>query len=224
MSIHKRKAYTEAILFRKRGFTYAEIAKLCNVSRGTVSNWLRHEEFSKRIAVENKKRAIIENTKRLVSINKARNTERRGQYADIERMAEVEYKHYHDNPLFVAGLTIYFSNGDQTNEHLIRFSGNRSELHQVFVKFLLEYLGVEKQNIHFWLLLYPDQDEITCMKHWCKKVGLSSAQFYKNQVIKSQSSKRTLQFGIGNTIINSTLLKKKLNHWIKLMTKEIKVQ
>ena len=44
--MYKQAAYEQAVAFRKRGFTYSEIAKICNVSKGTVSNWLRHETFS----------------------------------------------------------------------------------------------------------------------------------------------------------------------------------
>lgn len=217
MSIHKKEAYTEAILFRKRGFTYAEIAKLCNVSRGTVSNWLRHEEFSKQIAVENKKRAITENTKRLASINKARNTERKRQQVTIMRSAKLEYKHYRQHPLFIAGLTLYLTAGDLADQRTIRLSGSVIDLHRLFIRFLVEYLAVEKQSIRFWLLLYPDLDEVTCMKHWCQRTSLSPAQFYKNQYVNSRSHKPTLHFGVGNTIISKTLQKQKLLQWLKLL-------
>ena len=60
------------------------------------------------------------------------------------------------------------------------------------------------------------------MKYWSKKTGISVAQFYKSQVIEGRSKKRTLHFGVGNTIIGSTLLKKKLDLWISLALKEWK--
>jgi transcriptional regulator with XRE-family HTH domain len=218
---YKQEAYEQALSFRRRGFTYAEIAKICNVSVSTLSNWLKNETFSKQIALDNTKRATVENTKRLASINKARTTERKGQYAEITRLAEIEYKNYRTSPLFIAGLMLYVSEGDNQNNRLIRLTSSRTDLHRIFIRFLTSYLGAEKHSIRFWLLLYPDLDEVTCMKHWCKKTGLSPAQFYKNQVIKGRSQKRTLHFGVGNTIIGSTLLKKKLMKWIELATKEL---
>lgn len=218
---YKQEAYEQALAFRRRGFTYSEIAKICNVSVSTLSNWLKNEPFSKQIAADNTKRAKIENTKRLASINKARTTERKGQYAEIVRLAEIEYKNYRTSPLFIAGLMLYVSEGDQQNNRLIRMTNSRTDIHRIFIRFLVTYLGVEKRSIRFWLLLYPDLDEVVCMRHWCKKTGLSPAQFYKNQVIQGRSQKRTLHFGVGNTIIGSTLLKKKLMKWIELATKEL---
>ena len=220
MSHYKLEAYEQALAFRKRGFTYSEIAKICNVSVSTLSGWLKNEPFSKQVAETNAKRATIENTKRLASINKARTTERKAQYAEIVRLAEIEYKNYRTSPLFIAGLMLYVSEGDNQNDRLIRMANSRTDLHRIFMRFLTTYLGVEKRSIRFWLLLYPDLNEVACMKHWCKKTGLSAGQFYKNQVIQGRSTKRTLHFGVGNTIIGSTLLKKKLLCWMSLLEKE----
>ena len=218
---YKQEAYEQAVSFRRQGFTYTEIAKICNVSVSTVSNWLRHEPFSQIVARDNIAKATTANTKRLALINKARNTERKSQYIEIVRLAEIEYKNYCHSTLFMAGLMLYVSQGDSQNPRLIRLSDSRPELHRIFIRFLTTYVGVEKRSIRFWLLLYPDLDEVTCMKHWCKKTGLNAGQFYKNQVIVGRSAKKTLHFGVGNTIIGSTLLKKKLDRWIELATKEL---
>jgi transcriptional regulator with XRE-family HTH domain len=220
-SRYKQEAYEQAISFRKRGFTYTEIAKICGVSVGTISAWLRPLPFSDKITLQNKARAAVDNKKRMMSINKARTTERAKQYAEVVRLAEVEYQNYRIQPLFMAGLMLYVGEGDNTHTRLIRLSNSRPEIHKIFIKFLVTYLGVEKNTVRFWLLLYPDLNEITCMKHWSKKTGISVAQFYKNQVIQGRSKKRTLHFGVGNTIIGSTHLKKKLDRWIELALKEL---
>lgn len=218
---YKKEAYEQALAFRQRGFTYTEIASICNVSRGTVSNWLKNEAFSKEVSVVNLKKAAADNTKRLALINKARNTERKNQYEAVVKSAMTEYQHYRTSPLFIAGLILYMSLGDQSQDGVIRFTSSQSDLHSVFIRFALTYLGIEKSMVHMWLLLYPDLDEVTCMKHWIKKTGLSAGHFYKNQVVNSRSTKATLHFGLGNTIIGSTLLKKKLIKWLHLVTKEL---
>ncbi|MCB9811180.1 MAG: helix-turn-helix domain-containing protein [Candidatus Nomurabacteria bacterium] len=217
---YKKEAYEQAIAFRKRGFTYTEIAKICDVSRGTVSNWLKDEGFSKRIAKTNLDRAYKDNVGRIKLVNKARNAERTAQYKEILRLAETEYKHYLNSPLFVSGLMLYRCEGDMKHKNLIRLTTGQTELHSIFIKFATEFLGVEKSSFRFWLLLYPDMDEVKAMKHWSRKIKLSVSQFYKNQFING-GSKKALHFGVGNTIIGSTLLKKKLMHWLELASKDL---
>jgi transcriptional regulator with XRE-family HTH domain len=220
---YKKEAYEQAIAFRKRGFTYSEIAKICGVSRGTVSAWLATEPFSQKIAASNRAQATKANTERLKLVNKARTAERTAQYKEILRLAETEYKHYRSSPTFVAGLTTYFAVGDMTDPHVIRLTNARPELHRFFITFALEYLGCAKETVHFWLLLYPTHDPVVCMKQWSRQTKLSVGQFYKHQVVKPRGkNKETLQFGVGNTIIGNTLLKIKLLHWIKLLEKETK--
>ncbi len=219
---YKQEAYEQAIAFRKRGFTYSEIAKICGVSVGTISSWLKPLPFSEAITKSNKAIAAKDNKKRMASINKARTAERSKQYNEVVRLAEIEYKNYSTSPLFIAGLMLYVSEGDNTHTRLIRLTNSRPDIHRIFIDFLTVYLGVDKKKIRFWILLYPDLDEVICMKFWSKKMGISVSQFYKNQVIQGRSKKRTLHFGVGNTIIGSTLLKKKLNKWIELVLKELK--
>ncbi len=218
---YKKEAYEQAVAFRKRGFTYTEIAKICDVSRGTISNWLAKEDFSKQVAKNNKERAYKDNVGRIKLVNKARNVERNTQYKEILRLAETEYKHYQSNPLFVAGLMLYANVGDKKHSNLIRITNNEPALHNIFIKFAIDYLGVEKPNLHFWLLLYPEHDEVKCMKHWSRKINVTVGQFYKNQVVTSRSNKQPLHFGVGNTIIGSTLLKKKLLFWVELFLKDL---
>lgn len=219
---YKKEAYEQAISFRKRGFTYTEIAKICGVSRGTVSNWLAKEGFSQVVAKTNKAKAAKDNQARIKLVNKARNVERNIKYTETVRHAETEYKHYRSSPLFTAGLTVYLAAGDTTDHRVIRLSTSKIALQQLFVRFAVEFLGVDKKTLHFWLLLYPAHDEVKSMQYWSKKVGFSVSQFSKNQIISGKSTKQTLQFGVLNTIIGSTLLKKKLMKFIELSLKELK--
>jgi len=219
--VRNEAKYEQAVQFRKRGFTLEEIARICDVSKGTVSKWLKNNTFSDSVTKQNKKRAGLENAKRLQLMGKARSSERANRYREALRSAETEYRHYKHNPLFVAGLMLYMAQGDMKNEHQIRLSGTDEKAHKVFIKFTLEYLGVSKTDIHFWILLYKGQSEEVSMKRWKAATTLPYSQFYKNQYINTKKTKETLHNGVGNTIIGSTVLKHKLRRWIELSLKEL---
>lgn len=220
--VRNEEKFEQALLFRKRGFTLEEIAKICEVSKSTASKWLKNNTISNNVTKQNKKRAGVENAKRLKLINKARSSERTVRYDEAVRAAETEYKHYKNNPLFVAGLMLYVGEGDSKHPRLIRLASSKMDVHAIFIRFVLDFLSVDKKSIKFWLLLYADHNEELCMRKWKAVTTLPYSQFYKNQVINGGSSKRTLQYGVGNTIIGSTVLKCKLNRWIELLTKDLK--
>lgn len=219
--VRNEEKYEQALQFRKRGFTLEEIAKICEVSKGTISKWLKNNATSTEVTKQNKKRAGVENAKRLKLMSKARETERTHRYKEAVRSAETEFKHYKGNPLFIAALMLYLAEGDLKSEHQIRLSGTHDKSHRIFIKFATEFLGVDKKSIHFWILLYKGQSEESCMKRWKTATTLPYSQFYKNQYIVTKKTAHTLHNGVGNTIIGSTVLKHKLNRWIELMLKEL---
>lgn len=219
--VRNKEKYEQAVQFRTRGFTLEEIAKICEVSKSTVSKWLKNNAISENVTKQNKRRAGQENAKRLKLMSKTMSRERTNYYRAAEKSAETEYKHYKNSPLFVAGLMTYLAQGDLKNEHQIRLSGTEDKLHRLFIKFAIEYLGAMKSDIHFWILLYEGQSEEVCMKRWKAATTLPYSQFYKNQYIHTKKTKETLHNGVGNTIIGSTVLKYKLRRWIELSLKEL---
>jgi len=214
--IRLEEKYEMAVQFRKRGFTYSEIAKIVDVSKSTVSNWLSKKAFSKKVKEDNLKRTAKDNMKRIGLINKARSSERKTRYLEAEHSAITEYKHYKKDPLFIAGLMLYVGIGDKTTPHLLRITTANMDSHRIFITFALSYLGVTKEQLRFWLHLYPDMFEKKCVGTWSKYLGLQKENFHKNQVIEGNSKKQPLQHGVGNTIIGGTVLKLKLTKWTEL--------
>jgi len=216
----KKKTYEEAKNLRLKGFSYAEIAKICLISKSTVANWFSREEFSITVTKNNQKRAYKENSKKIKLINKAKKASKTAHRQEIMRSAEVEFKHYKNSPLFITGLTIYELAGDKKQINSIRLSSKNSEAHRLFIKFTEDFLGIDKKQINFHLSLYKNQDEAKLMKYWSQKINLSLGRFYKNQFFSRERQSQTLHFGVGNTIIGNTTAKGKLMLWLKLFQKE----
>lgn len=217
--VRNEEKYLQALEFRKRGFTYSEISKICGVSKATVSNWLSNQSFSKDITKLNTARAAKENKKRISLLNKAKKAERAKTYSQVIKSAETEFKHYKANPVFIAGLMIYFTNGDVSESPQIRLTTKNPIAHRIFITFAIEYLGVEKKHIKFWLLLSGQSKLELAMRSWSKAIGISFARFGRTQYVNPNAT--SLHKGTGNTIIGNTVLKRKLIRWIELSTKEL---
>jgi transcriptional regulator with XRE-family HTH domain len=218
----KKAEKEQAIALRKRGFSYKEIAKYTGVSVSTISLWFKDEAWSNDVTLQNQKRAGRDNAKRISLLNKARTNQFKKLYAEAERSAVTEFKHYKHNPLFIAGLMLYVGEGDNRDSRLIRLANTKMDIHRIFIAFLTEFLGVPREKIRFWVLLYPDLDPERVSLAWAKELKIPLSQFHKYQVIQGKSTKRVLQYGVGNTISGSAVLKKKLMKWIELCLKELK--
>lgn len=219
--IRKSAQFTQATQLRKRGFAYKDIAKIVDVSVSTISLWLSHETWSQQVTKDNQRRASHDNSKRISLLNKARSNQNKKLYEEAARSAVTEFKHYKHNPLFIAGLMLYLAQGDCSENTPIRLTTVKKDTHRIFLRFVMEYLGVPREKIRFWLLLYPDLKPFACSRTWSKQLKIPLSQFHKYQVIEGRSKKHSLHSGVGNTIIGGTVLKKKLMKWTELVKKEL---
>jgi transcriptional regulator with XRE-family HTH domain len=217
--VRNTEKYEQAVQLRKRGFTLQEIAKYCDISKSTASKWLKNEVFSAAVTVTNSKRAGVDNAKRLRLIAKSRSAERKARFKETHTSALVEFRNYQSNPEFRTGLMAYIAAGDVANDNRVRLSSTSLFLHRTFIIFVQNFLGVEKNRVHIWLLLYKGVDEEKAMKQWSKNVKLPLGQFYKNQYVQN-TPKQPLHFGVGNTIIGSTYHKQKLLTWVQQAKKQ----
>lgn len=216
---YKQAAYDEAALLRKRGFTYDEIAKIVRVSKSTVSNWFSSQKWSQKVTEDNKKRAARDNSKRISLLNKARSNQNKKLYREAERSAEIEFKHYKHSPLFIAGLSLYVASGDLHDPVRIRLTTTNPDEHRIFIKFLMEFCGLEKKQIKFWLFLSSRTKEKKQEREWSKHIRLPITQFGKTQYLANKTS--SLHRGSGNTIVDSVLIKKRLSIWVTLLMKDL---
>jgi len=216
-NVEKRE---QATLLRRRGFTLAEIAKVCDVSKSTISKWLQGDPQSIQTTIDNKRRAGQANAKRLQLVNKARGSERSARYSESLKAATTEFKHYKASPLFAAGLMLYAAHGGLTDMTKVRFSTSNIASQKIFLRFMTEFMGIERLQVKLWLQLYPSHTEAECMKTWSKALKLPYQQFHKTQFVSSAKN-TPLHSGVGNTIIGSTVLQRKLCHWVELLQKEL---
>ncbi len=206
----------QAFELRKQGKTYREIEKLLNVSRSTLCEWFKNQEWSKHIKKSNTKKQVRVSIENLNKMNDARRVMLEKKYKNILEEAEKEFQTYKNDPLFMAGLMVYAGEGDKSSRNLIRISNSEFYLHLVFIRFSERFLNIGRDKIKVWLLLYPDLEIENCINIWSEKLKISRLNFNKSQIIFGKSKMRRLQYGVGNSIISSTSLKKKVMKWLEL--------
>lgn len=207
----------QAFELRKEGKTYREIEKLLGVSRSTLCEWFRNEEWSHHIKKSNTDKHITISTERLAKLHEGRRLMLEKKYKEVAEEAEKEFEIYKNDPLFMAGLMLYAGEGDKRSRNMTRLSNSEFYLHLVFIRFSERFFKIGPDKIKFWLLLYPDHNVEKCIEIWSEKIGINKSNFYKSQVIMGKEKTKKLQYGVGNSIISSTTsLKKKMQKWLEL--------
>ena len=201
---------------RREGKSYREIQNLVGISRDTLCKWFKNEEWSNHIKKSNTEKQVKISIERLKKLHEGRRIMLEKKYRQVEEEAIIEFEIYKNDPLFTAGLMLYAGEGDKASRNLVRLSNSEFHLHLVFISFSGKFLKVGRDKIKVWLLLYPDHSIEECLDFWSGKLKIDKKNFTKSQVILGKEKSRKLQYGVGNSIISSTSLKKKILKWLEL--------
>lgn len=214
-----RKDKDRAILLRKEGKSYSEISQMLNISKSTLFNWFKGELWSINISKVLKRKVIYDSNLRLIELNKNRKKMLDEKYKYAKKEAKEQYLELKNNPLFVAGLMIYWGEGDKTSKYRISIANTDARMIRIFRLFIENILNVN--NAKAWLLLYPDLDETICKNYWIQNSGLKQDYFNKSMVIRGKSLTKRLSYGVCNLGISSAYLKSKIFVWMDLIVDDL---
>jgi lambda repressor-like predicted transcriptional regulator len=206
---------------RNKGWSFRKIEKESGISRSTLSKWFKNVSWSKHLVRKNSKELAKISQERMIKMNMVRRIKLDYVYAKTLDDADKDYKKFKTNPLFISGLVLYASSGEMTTNNITKISSTEFYLHRIFTSFSLKYLAVKKEDIRVGLVLYPVHDQDECLNKWSKELGVQKANFHKIKIILGKKTSKKLQYGIGMSIISSTItVKIRLQRWIELLKSE----
>lgn len=216
-----RKDKSKIFEMRKIGMSYREIQKETGVTRSTLCNWFKKENWSNQIKDQKIASQLQNQTENLSKMRLVRRRNLDNYYKKLESEAVKEYGDFRLELLFIAGLMLYAGEGDKVSAHISRLSNIDFGIHRIFINFILSFLDSDINNVRVGLLLYPDHDMDECRNKWSKELNIPIDQFHKVMVIKGKHKTKRLHFGVGSTILIGTAKKKKLLIWLDLAKKEL---
>lgn len=210
-----------AIELRKSGKSYNFISRELEIPKGTLSDWFKDLKWSTKIKQKNERlayRRTLERIQKFVKSNKKKWFEWRKNHS---LAAVQEYKDFKGKPLFIAGLMLYWSEGDNgLKTYNTRLSNTDPRMIRLFIDFAIKFLKVDVKDIRIALILYPDLDEKICKRFWSRQTKISTNQFYKIQYIKGHHPTKRLNYGICMVRVGGVGPREKIKTWLDLTIRD----
>ncbi len=208
-----------AIKLRKKGKSYNHISKVLEIPKSTMVYWFKNKTWSEEIKKELTRKANYIAKKRLTLINKRRQ-EQWEKWRESHRIEAVtEFNRLKSNPLFMAGLMLYWAEGDNNLQNsMVRISNITPNIIKIFVEFIKKICKIPDEKIKISLIIYPDLNDESCKKFWMRQTKLQKGNFYKTQVIRGKHPTKRLENGICMITAGGRGLKEKIFQWYKLST------
>jgi hypothetical protein len=205
---------------RRKKKSYGFIAKELDIAKSTVGYWLAQNPESQAI----KKTLVLQqrewSRRHMSKIAKSASRRWSAWRAAAREEARKTFPRLVTRSLFVAGITMYWGEGDSKPKNPLRLSNTDPRMIRLYVRFLRKIAHVPTEKIRLALILYPDLDDRQCQSFWGKTTELKRENFIKTQYIRGRHPTKRLQYGVCVVIVNSRQLKEKVLMWIDLFSKK----
>lgn len=164
-----------AIELRKSGCSYTDIKRELNVSKSTLTLWLRSVPYKPNEIVLKR----FEHARELSSLARTRIRVESETNALIAAEKDIGVKISARDLLFL-GLGLYMGEGSKTA--MVRVVNSDLEVIKLTMIWLKKVYGLRNNNFSIRIHLYPDSDVEKCLDYWARNTGLPLIQFHKTSI------------------------------------------
>ncbi len=164
----------KAVKLRKRGLSYKEIRKEMNVSKASLSLWLRDIELTPK----QKTRLFKKQEMFLYAGAKSQQRKRIERIKKITKQAKKEMGNFLKNPLFLPGIMLYWAEGSKSTES-IKFTNSDPLMIKFMMKWFREICGVPEEKFRIALHIHELLSRKNAEKYWSNLTGIPLKQFQK---------------------------------------------
>lgn len=215
-----------ALRLRRRGKSYTEISRQLGVPKSTLSKWLKPLRYSQAV-----RQRLSRISSRKFSENISTWNRKRAERYAVEREGRVahaadEVSSLSRDRLFWFGLALYWAEGSKKDRFTVRFTNSDPRLVKSWLRFLTEFCGVSRDTIRLTVHLHPNVSDRRAKRFWSEELALPLTQFRRSLRKLSLSSQRkkpynTLPYGTCHIYVGSSLLKQKLEGWMRGVERQI---
>lgn len=202
-----------AVALRRKGLSYKKIETELGIARSTLSDWFSHEDWSQVL-----RQHLVKTTGTVVSRFQRQRWETWRER--FRQEARIEFNTLKKNPLFIAGIMLYWGEGDsRVSNGMVRLVNTDPRMIALYCSFLRNVIHVPENKIKASLVLYPDLSNEACIDYWSVVTKIPRERFHKTQFINGRHPTKKTMHGMCTIYVSGRGLKEKIVVWTDLLYK-----
>ncbi len=205
-----------ARILRKDGLSMHEIAKRLEVSKASVSLWVRDVSLS-----EKQKKGLSENGRSIESVERRRASRLANEATKrnaIVLHAKKDFSKLSARELKLIGCMLYLGEGGKTNRGIVRLANSDPDVIRIMMRFFREVCNVPEHKFRGYVHTFEHANVEKTEKYWSQVSGIPRGQFYKTFTKPSALSlqkRNTLPMGTFDIYVCDTKLFLKISGWME---------
>ena len=182
----KVREQEEARRLRATGMTLVEIAAALEVSKSSVSLWVRDVEFEPRPRRRSPRheRPHPQHLAKLAEI------------AEMNRLGIARIGELSDDAFLVAGAALYAGEGAKRDSE-VKFTNSDPRMIAFFCAWLRHFFEIDESRLRMRLYLHKGLDLEAALEFWSQLTGIPKTQFHKTYRAEPDPSIRTTKHPMG---------------------------
>lgn len=210
---------TKAVKLRKTGLSYGEIKKILNISKATLSFWLKDVPLT-----EDQRSRLY--TKQVLILSRGPQCQKERRKREIDKILEDSEKEVKfplsDEAFRLFGAALYWAEGSKTTG--LKITNSDPYLILFMVRWLKKVFGFLPKDLKAWLNIYPQQNDLEIKQFWSQLTGIPVEKFGKSFIkpLNKNYKKNTLYYGTISVMApKATDIRYKIFGWVKSAMKDI---
>lgn len=172
----------------KKELSYSEIRKRLGVPKSTLSYWLREFPISEERILELRRQGWKKSEAGRERFRTTMRKKKELRDREVYNKYQIRFTELSEDALFITGLILYLGEGDKKDYARIGLANTDPAIIKFFIKWMNEFLSVNKEEVKVQLHLYENMDIKKEKEFWRSELGFQENQFYKPAIRKLQKS------------------------------------
>lgn len=200
-----------AVQLRKTGFSYSKIFKKVRVSKSTLSHWLRDIELTSK----QKEKILKGREKSRYAGSKAQQIKRIKVTEEITTAGKKEFYSLIKNSLFLAGLCLYWAEGDKHKQERVKFTNSDEKMISLMMRWFREICGVPEEKFRVALHIHNLHIAKNIKRYWSEITGVPEKQFQKIYIKQTtlRHRRNVLYNGTCAIVVHNKALFRRIYGW-----------
>lgn len=201
----------KAVQLRKRGCSYAHILKRVEVSKSTLSLWLRDIEL-----MPNQRAKLLKGREASRHAAGAKKKKMRlAKTLQIISDAKKQFKLLIRNQIFLPGLALYWAEGDKHRQERIKFTNSDPQMIAFMMRWFREICRVPEDKFRIALHVHALHVQRNVRSYWAKITKVPKQRFQKIYVKPTSLGQRRniLYKGTCAVVVNNKDLFRRISGW-----------
>jgi len=205
------------VKLRKQGKSYSEIKKIVNVSKSSLSLWLKNVPLTQKQlqGLKEKKSVAIERYRATMKLKREKRVS--NYYIKQSR----KWLPLSARELNIAGLFLYLGEGGKTSRNTVSISNTDPSVMKFALYWIVHCLKVPKRKIRLNLHLYSDMNQNKEISYWLRQLALKASNLNKPYIKKSSRTdidQKGFGHGTCSLYVHNTVIKENILMAIRAIT------